>query len=728
MGELQWKYVLRSFASSIRALIFVRLKRKNYFRENKRNTRAPRQTRAIRESRLLFIHLLLRRRKEQTEINKSATLVNWSESIWPRSSSGLRDSTEKACWHSLVRGKSQRTIKRNRIITEERRREGYRVHTQRNKKQKMAVILCIGNLLMLSGMSFAVYRANVATTTTTIAAPAPATVSATINIVASTAIDVATEVFPNETDAITEWNTFGGVSTSVSSNAITTTEYFTVAHVDDQSTWGRFGQNGANDDANGENSIRDNNLPSSASFRRRTASAMPSMAHTNDHRHENARIDQSGTIATVAAPPMAAAIDSTTVADKLTSDTVANVNDRAELKFFELVSSVSPSTSFAPPINVSPKNKRFRPNDFNETNRSTWPTNSTLIAAATPMATNGSIANVSAAISLPTQRMPDAPVEMPLKVERSKDVDRPVELSPLTMQTTAMTPNHLPARASTMATMTTTDPLRPLPFILQAMRTNYNNILSDANAITSSSTTVQPDTSTTSSDGITFYVPTSSDYTDDDANLSTQYVYYGNSNEAVAANDFDDYYSTTNGTKSMLVLPRNNNNNNYYSDVDDINNLIATDIAVVELRSSPIVISDTSASGGGNGGDSTIHWPVKKEAIMEGNLILGGLMMVHSREDTITCGPIMPQGGIQALEVMLFTLDRINEIGFLPNISLGAHILDDCDKDTYGLEMAVDFIKGKSHSYIHMHAPRSHSDCVIVLYHHNSIISIFMSN
>ncbi|KAF5288414.1 hypothetical protein FQR65_LT12027 [Abscondita terminalis] len=92
-----------------------------------------------------------------------------------------------------------------------------------------------------------------------------------------------------------------------------------------------------------------------------------------------------------------------------------------------------------------------------------------------------------------------------------------------------------------------------------------------------------------------------------------------------------------------------------------------------------------------------ILWPVKKEAVVEGNLVLGGLMMVHEREDSVTCGPIMPQGGIQALEAMLYTLDRLNEpkTGLLPNITLGAHILDDCDKDTYGLEMAVDFIKGK---------------------------------
>lgn len=90
----------------------------------------------------------------------------------------------------------------------------------------------------------------------------------------------------------------------------------------------------------------------------------------------------------------------------------------------------------------------------------------------------------------------------------------------------------------------------------------------------------------------------------------------------------------------------------------------------------------------------TETWPVRHAAVVEGDLILGGLMMVHSREETIMCGQIMPQGGIQALEAMLFTIDRINEIGLLPNIKLGAHILDDCDRDTYGLEMAVDFIKG----------------------------------
>ncbi|XP_067128355.1 metabotropic glutamate receptor-like [Centruroides vittatus] len=93
--------------------------------------------------------------------------------------------------------------------------------------------------------------------------------------------------------------------------------------------------------------------------------------------------------------------------------------------------------------------------------------------------------------------------------------------------------------------------------------------------------------------------------------------------------------------------------------------------------------------------NSSITWPVKKVAEIEGDIILGGLMMVHEREDLLTCGPIMPQGGIQALECMLYTIDWVNsQKDFLPNITLGAYVLDDCDKDTYGLEQAVDFIKG----------------------------------
>ncbi|EDW00819.1 GH20807 [Drosophila grimshawi] len=114
---------------------------------------------------------------------------------------------------------------------------------------------------------------------------------------------------------------------------------------------------------------------------------------------------------------------------------------------------------------------------------------------------------------------------------------------------------------------------------------------------------------------------------------------------------------------------------------------------------SPSSSSSSSAAATSSG------WPVKHAAVLEGDVILGGLMMVHSREDSITCGQIMPQGGIQALEAMLYTLDQVNKMQLLPNVTLGAHLLDDCDKDTYGLEMAVDFIKVARRPYNDADAP-----------------------
>ncbi|OTF79035.1 glutamate receptor, metabotropic-like protein, partial [Euroglyphus maynei] len=105
------------------------------------------------------------------------------------------------------------------------------------------------------------------------------------------------------------------------------------------------------------------------------------------------------------------------------------------------------------------------------------------------------------------------------------------------------------------------------------------------------------------------------------------------------------------------------------------------------IRSTRYIFSDNHPN---------ITWPVKKVAEVHGNITLGGLMMVHEREDQKICGPIMPQGGIQALEAMLHTIDYVNSNpNILPGITLGAYILDDCDKDTYGLEQSIDFIKGK---------------------------------
>uniref|UniRef100_A0A670YS84 Glutamate metabotropic receptor 2 n=1 Tax=Pseudonaja textilis TaxID=8673 RepID=A0A670YS84_PSETE len=85
----------------------------------------------------------------------------------------------------------------------------------------------------------------------------------------------------------------------------------------------------------------------------------------------------------------------------------------------------------------------------------------------------------------------------------------------------------------------------------------------------------------------------------------------------------------------------------------------------------------------------------KKEISLEGDLVIGGLFPVHEKggpaED---CGKINEHRGIQRLEAMLFALDEINKNHhILPGITLGAHILDTCSKDTYALEQSLDFVR-----------------------------------
>ena len=95
-----------------------------------------------------------------------------------------------------------------------------------------------------------------------------------------------------------------------------------------------------------------------------------------------------------------------------------------------------------------------------------------------------------------------------------------------------------------------------------------------------------------------------------------------------------------------------------------------------------------------NGANYT--WPHRDQvATIDGNVTIGGLMMVHERDEQMICGKIMPQGGLQATEAMLYTVNKINDMKLLPGIQLAARIKDDCDRDIYGLEQSVDFIRGK---------------------------------
>ncbi|KAI5618964.1 metabotropic glutamate receptor 1 isoform X1, partial [Silurus asotus] len=86
-------------------------------------------------------------------------------------------------------------------------------------------------------------------------------------------------------------------------------------------------------------------------------------------------------------------------------------------------------------------------------------------------------------------------------------------------------------------------------------------------------------------------------------------------------------------------------------------------------------------------------------ARMDGDIIIGALFSVHhqpSAENVAerTCGEIREQYGIQRVEAMFHTLDRINADPFLlPNITLGCEIRDSCWHSSVALEQSIEFIR-----------------------------------
>lgn len=80
---------------------------------------------------------------------------------------------------------------------------------------------------------------------------------------------------------------------------------------------------------------------------------------------------------------------------------------------------------------------------------------------------------------------------------------------------------------------------------------------------------------------------------------------------------------------------------------------------------------------------------------IDGDIALGGLFPVHARgHEGKPCGELKKEKGIHRLEAMLFALDRINnDHELLPNITLGARILDTCSRDTHALEQSLTFVQ-----------------------------------
>ncbi|XP_039600099.1 metabotropic glutamate receptor 5b isoform X1 [Polypterus senegalus] len=86
-------------------------------------------------------------------------------------------------------------------------------------------------------------------------------------------------------------------------------------------------------------------------------------------------------------------------------------------------------------------------------------------------------------------------------------------------------------------------------------------------------------------------------------------------------------------------------------------------------------------------------------AHMPGDIIIGALFSIHHQPpvDKVherKCGEIREQYGIQRVEAMLHTLDRINsDSRILPNITLGCEIRDSCWHSAVALEQSIEFIR-----------------------------------
>ncbi|XP_077373909.1 glutamate receptor, metabotropic 8b isoform X2 [Festucalex cinctus] len=80
---------------------------------------------------------------------------------------------------------------------------------------------------------------------------------------------------------------------------------------------------------------------------------------------------------------------------------------------------------------------------------------------------------------------------------------------------------------------------------------------------------------------------------------------------------------------------------------------------------------------------------------LDGDIILGGLFPVHARgERGQPCGELKKEKGIHRLEAMLFAIDLVNkDPELLPNVTLGARILDTCSRDTHALEQSLAFVQ-----------------------------------
>ena len=75
------------------------------------------------------------------------------------------------------------------------------------------------------------------------------------------------------------------------------------------------------------------------------------------------------------------------------------------------------------------------------------------------------------------------------------------------------------------------------------------------------------------------------------------------------------------------------------------------------------------------------------------DFVLGGLFPVHGNDGGgARCGDVFNERGLERLEAMLYSIDRINsDPNLLPNITLGFDIRDTCARENVALDESIDF-------------------------------------
>ena len=106
-----------------------------------------------------------------------------------------------------------------------------------------------------------------------------------------------------------------------------------------------------------------------------------------------------------------------------------------------------------------------------------------------------------------------------------------------------------------------------------------------------------------------------------------------------------------------------------------------------------------------SGDEGSVHQLIR----IPGDVVFGGLFPMHEHVPgniDFPCGAVKEEKGIQRLEAMLYAMDLINDDpNLLPDMTLGAVILDTCSSDTLALDQSMEFVRSYMNKVRHLSCP-----------------------